>query len=252
MRRPESPTVTDPQPAPAAAGSLPPDAHAGLHRARAARAAGAAYLVYIAAGVAGMRLAGDATRGAGTAERLARVAQHAGALRLAVVLGLLGAACALVLAVALYRLTRDQDPDLARLACACRVAEGIIGALGAVPTMGLVWLATGAAGAGAGTAPLGAFLLHVGAWSGPVSATLFALGSTLFSYLLLRARTIPVPLAWLGVVASGPLVVALPAQLVGVLAGPVTGLIWLPMLAFEVPLGLWLLIRGVPAPARRA
>ena len=43
----------------------------------------------------------------------------------------------------------------------------------------------------------------------------------------------------------------LPLQLAGWLHGPITSLVWLPMLAFEVPLGLWLLVRGV-APLRAA
>ena len=61
---------------------------------------------------------------------------------------------------------------------------------------------------------------------------------------------IPIVLAWLGVVASVLLVVGLPLQLAGFLRGPVTSLMWLPMLAFEVPLALWLLVRGVAMPAR--
>jgi hypothetical protein len=58
---------------------------------------------------------------------------------------------------------------------------------------------------------------------------------------------IPVPLAWLGVVASAVLVVGLPLQLAGWVHGPIASIMWLPMLAFEVPLGLWLLTRGVAA-----
>jgi hypothetical protein len=73
-------------------------------------------------------------------------------------------------------------------------------------------------------------------------------GSTLFSWLLLRGRLIPVSLAWLGVVASILLVVGLPLQLADVLHGPVTQLMWLPMAAFEIPLGVWMLIKGVRAP----
>ena len=61
---------------------------------------------------------------------------------------------------------------------------------------------------------------------------------------LLRGRMIPVPLAWLGVVASILIVVGLPLQLAGVLHGAVTQLMWLPMAAFEIPLGFWLLIKG--------
>jgi hypothetical protein len=56
-------------------------------------------------------------------------------------------------------------------------------------------------------------------------------------------------LAWLGVVASALLVVSLPLQLVGVLRGLFTQLMWLPMAAFEIPVGFWLLVKGVPTPA---
>ena len=76
-----------------------------------------------------------------------------------------------------------------------------------------------------------------------------AVGSTIFSWLLLRGRMIPISLAWLGVVASVLLVVLLPLRLAGVLSGLVTQLMWIPMAAFEIPLGLWLLIKGIASPA---
>jgi len=149
-----------------------------------------------------------------------------------------------VLAVALYALTRDQDPHLAVLALCCRVSEGVIGAISAVTTLGLLSLAT-ASRAAAGPDALGALLLKQGGWTGGIAAFCFALGSTFYCYLFLRARSIPVSLAWLGVLASLILVVALPLQLAGFLSGTVTSLVWIPMVLFEVPLGLWLLIKGV-------
>lgn len=75
----------------------------------------------------------------------------------------------------------------------------------------------------AGTATahaLGAFLLKVRGWNPTIAAAFFAVGSTLFSWLLLRGRMIPVLLAWLGVAASALLVVGLPLQLAGFIAGP--------------------------------
>ena len=51
--------------------------------------------------------------------------------------------------------------------------------------------------------------------------------------------------------ASLLLLVGLPLQLAGVLRGTVTMLMWLPMAAFEIPLGLWLLVKGAAMPARR-
>ncbi len=92
---------------------------------------------------------------------------------------------------------------------------------------------------------LGALLLRPGGGTG---AIYFAVGSTLFSWLLLRGRMVPVALARLGVFASVLLVVILPLQLAGLLGavnwfGVVTWLIWLPALVFEVWLALWLLVK---------
>jgi hypothetical protein len=170
-----------------------------MTRTTNARIAGFTFLAYIAAGVTDMALNG-ASGTQGTAIKLAHTE-----------LSLLMCFAALVLAVTLYAVTRDQDRDLALLALTCRVGEGI---LGAMPGNTLL------------------------------AATFFAVGSTLFSWLLLRGRMIPVALAWLGVVASILLVVGLPLELAGVLHGPMTRLMWLPMAAFEIPLGLWLLIKG--------
>jgi len=96
---------------------------------------------------------------------------------------------------------------------------------------------------------IGTYLL--GAPRSNKRAIFFAMGSTLFSYLFLRGRTIPVALAWIGVVASVVLIVGLPLQLAGFLTGPVTSYMWIPMLLFEVPLGFWLLIKGVRTPTTR-
>ena len=141
------------------------------------------------------------------------------------------------------------------MALCCRISEGVIGAISAIRTLGLLSVATAGTAAAVSDAAaanaLGALLLKMGGWAGLIAATCFAVGSTLYSYLFLRARSIPVPLAWLGVLASILLVVVLPLQLAGFIQGPVTNFIWIPMLAFEVPLALWLLIKGVATPALR-
>jgi len=224
-----------------------------MTRTTNARIAGSTFLLYIAAGIASMIVFGRAAGAEGIAAKLTGIAGHVTDVRVAFLLGLLTCFAALVLAVTLYAITREQDPDLAMLALTCRVGEGIVGIC--VPTvLGLLWLATasGANAPDAGAAhALGGFLLKVGAWQSLISATFFGVGSTIFSWLLLRGRMIPVPLAWLGVAASVLIVVGVPLQLAGFVGGLVTSLMWLPMLAFEVPLALWLLIKGVALPARR-
>jgi len=222
-----------------------------------ARLAGFMFLFYIATGIAGMVLFAPATSGEGTAAKLTSVAQHATLMRLSAVYSLLMMMNPFVLAVALYALTRDYDRDLALLALLCRVTEGVIGGMGAVAERALLSVATtaaGAAGADAAAAnALGSVLLNVQGLTTLVAATVFAIGSTLYTYLFLRARTIPVPLAWLGVISSVLLVVCLPLQMAGFIEGLVTSLIWIPMAVFEVIFALWLLIKGVAAqPAKGA
>jgi hypothetical protein len=217
-----------------------------------ARIAGFTFLFYIVVGIASLMLFGQATAGTGIAEKLAGVSAHATSVRITLLLGLLQNFSALVLAVTLYAITRDEDQDLARLGLVSRLGEGLVGA--AVPTeLGLLWLArpTGAnAVEPTAASALGAFLLQWGGWASLTSATFFAVGSTFFSCLLLRGRMIPVAMAWLGVGASVLLVVLLPLQLAGFVSGAITSFMWLPMLAFEVPLALWLIVKGV-APATR-
>ena len=216
-----------------------------------ARIAGFTFLFYIAVGITSMVLSGRATGGEGTAAKLASIAQHATYIRITVILTLLAGFSALVLAVTLFAITRDEDPDLAMLAMMCRVAEGITGVFVA-GTLGLLWLATtGGANAPdtAAAQTLAAFLLRMDAWS--PAAILFAVGSTLFSWLLLRGRMIPVAMAWLGVFASVLLVVILPLQLVGLAGPPITTFMWLPALVFELGLAMWLLIKGAAFPAAR-
>jgi hypothetical protein len=122
---------------------------------------------------------------------------------------------ALVLGVTLYAITREQDSDLALLALGCRVIE-------AVPGDGMIY---------------------------------FAVGNTIFSWLLLRGRMIPGPLAWLGVIGSAALVALLPLQSLGFFGGPmswsspVTWFVWLPVLVFELTFAVWLLTKGVARPS---
>lgn len=226
-----------------------------MTRTTNARLAGFTFLAYIATGIASMVLFGQAAAGANAAASLASIAQHATAVRLTAVLTLLTFFEAIVLGVTLYALTRDEDLDLALLGLCCRVGEGVLGAASAVSTMQLLSVAVASStstvpDAAAATA-LGASLLRQGGSSTAIGATCFAVGSTLFSYLFLRARSIPVPLAWLGVLASVLLVVALPVQLAGFLPASLAWPIWMPMLAFEVTLALWLLVKGVAMPARQ-
>jgi hypothetical protein len=221
-----------------------------------ARVAGFTYRFYEAIGIC-IELLMHQARGAGSgAAELASIGQYATNVRLSIVITLLECLSSLVLAVTLYGITRHVDQELAMLGLVCRVAEGVLGSVNNVPAyLGLLWLAT--AGAGNGIPDLAtknallAFLLMPGA-SVPLGSIFFAVGSLIFSWLLLRGRIVPVPIAVLGVFASGLLIVTLPLQLAGFSTGPLSGYYqWLPALVFQIVIALWLLIKGVATPARR-
>lgn len=215
-----------------------------------AKIAGFTFLIYIAAGILLMVLYGRATDAQGVVAQLAEIARHTTEMRLTILLNVITSLSAFVLAVSLHAITRETDQEIAMLGLTCRIAEGVVG-LGAISTRSLLWLAAGN-GTGApvdGSAQLlGTFLLKSGAWSG--SAMFFSVGSLAFCWLMLRGRIVPVALARLGVLASVLLVICLPLQLAGFLRGAITAYMWLPMLAFEVPLALWLIMKGT-APGKR-
>ena len=217
-----------------------------------ARLAGFTFLLYIATGLTSMILMGQATGGSEEpAAMLAGLAQHPTTVRLTVVLALLMGFEAIVLGVTLYALTREQDRDLAMLGLCCRATEGVICAIAADQMLGLLSVAT------AGTTTVGAQALAAALMrqdgSGPlIAASCFAVGSALFSYLFLRARSIPVSLAWLGLLASVLLSVALTLQIAGFLRGPLTYYVWIPVAVFEVVLGVWLIVKGVRIPRHLA
>jgi hypothetical protein len=141
----------------------------------------------------------------------------AGRTPVAGVLSLLTSFAALTLGVTLYAITREEDADLALLALTCRVIEAFPGGGG--------------------------------------DATFFAVGSAIFSWLLLRGRMIPVALARLGLWASVLLAAILLLQRAGLFAGAtdwsssVTWFVWLPMLVFELAFAYWLIVKGVAARA---
>jgi hypothetical protein len=218
-----------------------------------ARLAGFMFLFYIVTGIGSLVLSSRATAGAqGTAAKLASIAAHATTMRLSVLLVLCGFVSAVTIGVTLYALTREQDRDLALLALCCRATEGVNAVVGAGGRLQLLAVATASTAGGADAAAAhayGGLMLSEGGWAGNISALCFVIGSTLFSYLFVRARTIPAPLAWLGLLSSVLLLIALPLDLLGVLK--VSFYLWMPMLVFEVAFALWLIIKGVAAPANK-
>src|SRR4030095_1994322 len=130
--------------------------------------------------------------------------------------GVMTSFCALVLGVTLYAITRDQDRDLAMIAMLRRVLE-------AVPGQGEIY---------------------------------FAVGNTVFCWLLLKGRLIPAGLALIGLVSSAALSLLVLLQTGGLFRGrmqwasAVTWVVWLPVLIFELSFAFYLLTRPASLASR--
>ena len=127
--------------------------------------------------------------------------------------------CALLLAVSLYAITRLVDNDIALLGMTFRVAEGVLGGV-AIMTKASAFL---------------------------VAGSFFAVGSTLFCWLLYRGRVIPRWLALIGIGGSALMAIVLPLQMAGFVVGRLN-YAWAPVGIFEILVAVWFLIKGASPP----
>ena len=206
------------------------------------------FLLYIVLGITSMILSRQVLGEAeSTADKLSNLARHPLIGRVDIIIGLLTAAFALILAVTIYALTRHIDRDLALISLCSRVTEGVIGVLSTIKSVALLSLATtitSPVGIESAETNIADMLFKMGDWILYSSASCFALGSTIYCYLFLRGRIIPLWLAWLGLFSSVILLGILPLKLAGFIESELV-IIWIPMLVFEIILAFWLIIKGV-------
>lgn len=208
--------------------------------------AGYSYLAYIVFAMSAAVLSGKTTAGADTAHMLATLRSMMHVVQVTVLLDLLQIVCAIVLAVTLYRLSRTVDATVALLAMAFRFGEGLAGFVPLLGKLELMKLATASNPSCADSA--GCLAIAGEIFNRPddlFGQFCFVVGGFLFAFLLLVGRLIPRWLAWTGVITIGLQLLCVPLYVATILPGKVVNWLWFPILLYEVPLGLWLIRRGV-------
>lgn len=212
--------------------------------------AGYAYLAYIVFAMSAAILSRKTTTGADTSQILSTLRSTIALSQIAVLLDLLQIVCAVVLAVTLYRLSRTVDATLALLAMAFRFGEGMAGFVPLLSRLELMKLASTqnpwCADSAGCLAVSGEILRRPDDLFGQFC---FVIGGFLFAYLLLVGRLIPRWMAWTGVITIGLQLICVPLYTATLLPGKVVNWAWFPILLYEVPLGIWLIRKGVPATA---
>lgn len=220
----------------------------------AAKVAGCIYLIAMATSMfAELYLRGSLIVPRDAAQTALNIAASERFFRISSVIHLLTFATDAVLAVALYTILKPINRSVALLAAFWRLADCAILSVAVLNDFAALRFL-------ADTAYLRAFntqqlqvlarvFLSIGAAGYQLGFVFLGLGSTVFSYLWLKSRYIPRPLAAWGIFAS--LVLALVTATI--LIFPTLGVIGLsymaPMFFYEVGLGLWLLVKGLRAPA---
>lgn len=210
------------------------------------RLAGYAYLAYIVFAMSAAILSRKTTSGVDTPHMLATLRSMISVAQVTVLLDLLQIVCAIVLAVTLYRLSRTVDATIALLAMAFRFGEGLAGFVPLLGKLELMKLATASNPSCVNSAECLAIAGEI--FNRPddlFGQFCFVVGGFLFAYLFLAGRLIPRWLAWTGVITIGLQLMCVPLYVATILPGRVVNWLWFPILLYEVPLGLWLIFRGV-------
>jgi hypothetical protein len=160
--------------------------------------------------------------------------------------------CDVILIVALYILLKPVNRNLALLAVFWRVVGCFMAAATIACDVAALLLAGSLPALDAEQMQvLTRLLISMDAAGNRVAALFFGLGSTLFCYLWFKSRFIPRVLAGWGIIASlVPTVVPLATILFSTLAdAPLRrARSGIPIVIFEVIVGIWLLVKGIRAP----
>ena len=234
----------------------------------AARIAGAAYLLTNVTAESSLffvlpRLvvAGDVAR------TVSNIAVHTTLFRVAILLDLLTIAGCVILNVALYELLAPVHRSLARLAAFWRLVESAVYASATVCKFVILSMLGGAAYLQVfeprQLQALARLFMSANSYGFWIAMWFLALGSAIYSYLLVRSRYIPKLLALSGVVAGSlavcgilawfvfPTSIAITVAAVRALPIAALGLIAMvlvPIFSFEFTIGAWLLVKGVRVP----
>ena len=219
-----------------------------------ARLAGVIYLSAMALSIFSQMFVLDRLVVQGDARATAgNIVASEGLFRFGIAVDVIIAASDVVIAWALYELLKTVDRSLALLGAFLRVADGAILATTSFSALLTLRLLSGVDYLHAFSSDQLQSLarLSVSArGSGFYVAFVFlGLGSAVFAYLLFKSRYVPRVLAGWGVFASMVLALgSLTVILSSTFAANASMIYMLPMFFYEVPLGLWFVIRGVEVP----
>jgi hypothetical protein len=175
-----------------------------------------------------------------------KIAENPGLLQANVLMDMLTALGVIFLGVVLYITLRDQNEIIAFTALGFYILEGALLAVSKIATFSLLHLSQEFVNVGGPEyfLTLGNLSLESMTYVDDILLMLaFCVGGILFYYLLHKSRVVPPWLSLWGLITIIPL-------LIGTLAAffnlEIPLIFFLPYLPFELVIGLWILVKGIP------
>ena len=166
-------------------------------------------------------------------------------MQISIVGYLIEAAAIIVLAVLLYTTLSNQARILARWALGLWIGQAVILAVREISHFSLLNVSQEFVKAGAPDSShfqtLGSLSYEAFRFSYSVQMVFYCIGGILFYYLFLRSKYVPKVLPLWGVAAAS---LALLGELLVILGYDVPLYIFLPILPFELAIGVWLMVKG--------
>lgn len=213
----------------------------------APRLLGAAFLFVILTSLAGGLLLKSAAGSGSVADMLANISLNPALFRIDILVGMANSTGVVALAVLLYVVLKEQGKLMARVALGLWLAEAVFYAIMQMGLLALIPLSGEFVAAGAPSSSfyltLGDFLYH-GVYSQGMTLHMwfYCTGGLLWYYLFYRSNYIPRVISLFGLAA---VVLGLGSVVFQLLGYEVPILVSLPLLPFELTIGVWLLFRGI-------
>jgi len=212
------------------------------------RLLGAAFLFVFVASLISAQLLTSVVGSSGISDILINISNNLTMMRTSILVGLVTSVGIVVLAILLYVVLYKQNKIIALVALGWWLAEAIILAVSKIGLFALIPLSLEFVGGGAPESShyqtLGHFLYSGLYKQGDnIHMLFYCLGGILWFYLFYRSRCIPRVLSVLGLAIES---LALIGMVLLLSAVQVSMLVFYPIAALELVVGLWLLVRGIP------
>jgi hypothetical protein len=213
-----------------------------------ARFLGAAFLFVLVVSLIFGFLSDQTLLSGSISDSFVKVSNNLTQMRIGILFKLLACLGIVVLAVLLYVVLNNQNKTIALVALGWWLAEAITLAVGIIGAFSLIPLSLDYMQAGAPDASyfqtLGALFRGVNAWAYDIHMWFYCLGGILWFSLFYRSRYVPRVFAIWGMAAISAGLVGMVLVLFDV---RVNFLLFLQIAVFELTIGLWLVVKGIPS-----